>query len=269
MLRTHKIRGFTLIELALGLAMVTVGTAIILPALQGSRQQARRNACSDNLKQVALALHNYHDTYKMFPCGWTDNKLSWHVRILPFIEEINLYNKFNFKSPFDPAESYLQKEIAVYRCPADRVTTLSGGLGRSNFAGVMVGSPSNKTGESTHGGGMFGLNSFRRMRDFTDGTSNSLMAGERMSTARRPESPEAFGTEGTWVGLNPGELSIVSAPSLGMPNSKTYGAFSSPHPGGASFIVGDGSVTFLSEKINPRTFEAYCTISGGEVVESF
>lgn len=277
MRRHRKIRGFTLIELAMGMAVMTVTAALVLPAMQESRESARRTQCRNNLHLLALALHNYESAYRMFPCGWTsNNKLSWHVRILPFVEQQNLYNEFNYQVPFDPQSRFVKTQIAGYRCPSDRGPPLANNLGRSNYAGVMVGKPSNTKGESTHGGGAFGLNSFHRFGDFTDGMSNSLMVGERRSTARPPRQDQGKaaapaelpkgGTEGTWVGLNPGELSIVSSSELGGPNSTEYGAFSSPHRGGVFFAFADGSVHFVSENINLKTFAAVCTINGNEAV---
>ena len=282
MIRKHKKRGFTLIELALGLAMAAVASAIALPALQGNRQQARRTACKNNLKQIGLALHNYHDAFNTLPPGWiSSNHFGWQVMTLPFMEQANLYNELNFLKAFDTKSPLFKQKINDYRCPVDRGGEIAAGLSRSNYAGVMVGTPSNTTGQSTHGGGTFGVNSRRGFRDYRDGMSNTIMVGERMSTTRLhreapddknvtiPEKETIRGTEGTWVGLNPGELSIVSSSELGVPNSSTYGAFSSAHTGGAQFMVGDGSVRLISENINPKTFAAICTTAGGETTGDF
>lgn len=281
MFRSHKRRGFTLIELAMGFAVAVVAAAIILPALQGSRQQARRTACRNNIKQIGLALHNYESAFKMFPPGWiSSNHFSWQVMILPFVEQTNIYNQLNFLTEFDKQDKLLKKPIGTYRCPLDRGLEVAAGLGRSNMAGVIMGKPSNTTGTSTHGGGSFGVNTCHRIRDYLDGLSNTVMVGERMSTAKlrpsrdvekgeEPEPETVRGTEGTWVGLNPGELSIVSSPELGRPNSNTYGAFGSPHGDGAFFVLGDGSVRFVSENINEKTFSAVCTIGGGEPFGDF
>lgn len=282
MARKFKRRGFTLIELALGLGIAAVTAAMALPALQGSRQQARRTACRNNMHQIALALHNYESAYRMIPPGWiSSNHYGWSAMVLPFLEQQNIYNKFNFLIAFNPRDEHLKTQMPVYRCSMDRGSELAAGLGRSNYAGVMVGKPSNTKGTSTHGGGSFGVNHCQRFRDFSDGMSNTIMVGERMSTAKirdpRADSSKenasdaklVRGTEGNWVGLNPGELSIVSSTELGLPNSNTYGAFSSPHKGGVFFVLGDGSVRFISENINDKTFAAIATISGGEMMGNF
>lgn len=270
-------RGFTVVELLVGMGIAVVTAAVIFPAVQKGRVEARRVGCRNNMKQLGLALHNYNSAFRMFPPGWiSSNHCGWQVMILPYVEEQNLYSTFDFNKEFDPKSKSVQRNLTVYRCPIDLGTGLANGLGRSNYAGVMVGKPSNTTGTSTHGGGSFGVNKCLGYRDYTDGTSNSLMVGERMSTARlaadegtKGERKRTKGTEGTWVGLNPGELSIVSSAEMGLPNDPTYGAFSSWHPGGAHFLMADGSVHFVKDNINPRNFAALCTIGGGEQTEDF
>ena len=264
----HKRRGFTIVELAVIMAVVAVGLSLMLPAVQAAREDARKVQCRNHLKQIALSIHNYHDVFQTIPPGWiSSNHFGWQVMILPFMEESNVYNKLNFLVPFDAKEALLQSKIAGYRCPADSVSTLAGGLGRSNYAGVLVGEPSNKTAASTHGGGSFGVNSKHKFRDFRDGMSFTLLVGERMSTAKMGK--DVRGTEGTWVGVNPGELSVVSASSVGLPNSNAYGAFSSNHGGGANFMIGDGSIRYISDQVNADTFAALCTIAGGEKPGNF
>ena len=224
-----------------------------------------------------MALHNYHDAFNTYPPGWVNgNQLAWSVHLMPFIEQVKIYNELNFLTKYDKNDRNLRARIETYRCPDDRWVDLAVGLGRSNYAGVMVGKPSNTTAESTHGGGSFGMNSKRRFSDYRDGTANTIMVGERSSTAKGGKAKgaqagagEVRGTEGTWVGTNPGELSIVSSSELGTPNSNNYGAFSSPHAGGANFLVGDGSVKLISDKIDKTTFAQICTTSGGEANGDF
>lgn len=280
--RSRRVRGFTVIELFMGMAIVAVSAALILPAMQSSRHAARTTQCKNNLKQIGIALHNYHEAFNTFPPGWVNgNQFAWSVQILPFIEQTNIYNELNFLAKYDKNNRQLHSRIETYRCSSDRGADLAAGLGRSNYAGVMVGKASNTTAESTHGGGSFGMNSRRNFRDYRDGTSNTVMVGERRSTARvRKEIPDnakvaqpdpgvVFGTEGNWVGTNPGELSIVSSAATGKLNSNTYGVFSSPHPGGANFLVGDGSVRLISENIDVTTYLAICTTGGGETTGDF
>ncbi len=92
-------RGFTLVELLVVIAIIGILVGLLLPAVQAAREAARRMQCSNNLKQLALALHNYESTYQTFPpCGIQSNQMSWSVMMLPFIEQDNLYQGFNFSS---------------------------------------------------------------------------------------------------------------------------------------------------------------------------
>lgn len=275
-------RGFTVAEMLVGLGVVAITAALLLPAVQQSREAARRTECKNNLKMIGLAVHNYADSFSNFPPGWiSSNHFGFQTMLLPFLEQNNIYNSLSFEKPFDPKDKNLRQALPVYRCATDRGEALANGLGRSNYAGVIGGKPSSTKGESTHGGGTFGVNSNRRFRDFRDGLSNTIIVGERSSTSRLGGALEDHGnsgvavavrtrgTEGTWVGLNPGEISIVSSTELGLPNSTEYGAFSSSHAGGAQFLLGDGSVRMVSQNINVQTFTAVSTIAGGETMGDF
>ncbi len=152
-------RGFTLIELLVVIAIIAILIALLLPAVQQAREAARRTQCRNNLHQIGLAMHNYHDVYKHFPPGhmgsdpWQDNcpagdcgLWAWPVYLLPYVDQGPLYNILQVNSPYNlpqrtsnPATlSEMQKPLAVYRCPTDvgpqtndqlRVPTLAGGGG--------------------------------------------------------------------------------------------------------------------------------------------
>lgn len=123
-------RGFTLVELLVVIAIIGILVALLLPAVQAARESARRMHCGNNLKQIGLALHNYHDVHKSLPFGSPGNKPltpnyrtagTWAAFILPYIEGQSQFNQFNFnKSMFDPANAQaVQQIVTVYICPSD------------------------------------------------------------------------------------------------------------------------------------------------------
>lgn len=220
-------RGFTLIELLVVIAIIAVLIALLLPAVQQAREAARRTQCKNNLKQIGLAFHNYHDTHLRFPMGYmldtrNLNAHAWGTMILPFLEQGNLYDQYNFSTPLigappPPAGTRSNSDIvstplSVFLCPStpetDRVynfTLPAGAVGGaspqltwraaasdygahsgvfSNFHNAFV---VPVVGSMADRGGMLQENKSRRMGDVTDGTSNTLMLAEiagRNSTYR-------------------------------------------------------------------------------------
>ncbi|MCA9035264.1 MAG: DUF1559 domain-containing protein [Planctomycetaceae bacterium] len=151
-------RGFTLIELLVVIAIIAILIALLLPAVQQAREAARRTQCKNNLKQLGLALHNYHDVYNHFPINYSttftlDNTtMSWLVGILPYIEQANLFNQVdpnfginndprsptpNTVTPVNPSNGWVAKQpIPAFRCPSDTSDALLGG--RANYGGTWA-----------------------------------------------------------------------------------------------------------------------------------
>ncbi|GAB6187301.1 DUF1559 domain-containing protein [Thermopirellula anaerolimosa] len=311
--------GFTLVELLVVIAIIGILIALLLPAVQAAREAARRSQCANNLKQIGLAIQMYHDVHRRLPAGWTgyseDGRRplvnggpgwSWGALILPYLEQINLYNgKIVLDAPiWDPRnEAARQAVLPIFLCPSDvnsseklfRVEELheSHGhegegdhdhdhdhgdedeelmemlLAKSNYIGVFgvtdvhdcEGLPE---GRQCRSDGAMYHNSFLSLADITDGLSQTLLVGER--TAARGYC--------TWTGTMPGDACVLAAvvgSAILPPNNKEFHAhgFSSQHPGGAQFLLGDGSVHMISETIDTRIYHALATASAGDITGSF
>ena len=211
-------RGFTLIELLVVIAIIAVLIALLLPAVQQAREAARRSSCKSNLKQIGIALHNYHGTHNTFPPGYVQGVLSndtqhvgaaWGAMLLPFMDQVPLYKKvfvgsaFNLNSAVLPAWQCPSDDKIVGQgsfgsydpttCPGTEVydpgppATCDGGstpgAGGSGSFGVARASYPGNFGNVTLGdisnSGILGGNSSVRFRDITDGASNTFAAGER------------------------------------------------------------------------------------------
>jgi len=261
-----KKSGFTLVELLVVIAIIGVLVALLLPAVQAAREAARRSSCSNNLKQIGLACHNYHDTYNTMPPGnirvgatAADNLHAWGVHILPFVEENNVYEQMSGEmgSSVSNANNAGGGLLDVYLCPSSTLPDSSNsGYGRSNYCGNGGDAVSNGDNK-----GIFWENSRCRFRDITDGTSNTILVGEVEGSSNR-------GNEGfpTWAsspknGHNGGRKAIYRYLVLSRPinygvtsNSGTTNAdFASRHPGGAQFTFADASTHFISETIETGT----------------
>ena len=126
-------RGVTLVELLVVMAIIGVLTALLLPAVQAARESARRAQCASRLRQLGVSLHAHHAQHRAFPAG-LNNGWSWHARILPQMEQHNLYEQYDFRqSPFEePNWPHLDSKVRVLHCPSDPYSTgihLSPGLG--------------------------------------------------------------------------------------------------------------------------------------------
>jgi prepilin-type N-terminal cleavage/methylation domain-containing protein len=328
---------FTLIELLVVIAIIAILVALLLPAVQQAREAARRSSCKNNLKQIGLALHNYHDTHRAFPPGYivrgvgptemaaaetTANGpgFAWGTMILPMIEQTALYDQLDFgRNAHDlPNVTLGATPLATFRCPSDPgpdVFTVADGdgvnyaLGLANYVGIFgYGSVTMHAGQPQRPGLLY-RNSRKRIRDVTDGTSNTIMVGERMhrhdfnriADSSAPQYQAPSDAHATWyaairnvfrpsgmtnmmISSNPmmateaqGSLVLSHVgQSMGMmmmhrtPNTTNHIVhFSSAHQGGLHFILADGSVHFLSENIDYDTFRRLGEIGDGEVLGEF
>ena len=196
----QKRKGFTLIELLVVIAIIAILIALLLPAVQQAREAARRTQCNNNLKQIGLALHNYHDAHSVFPNVNANSTLSGgstFVSILPHLDQANSYNLYDFNqgnsSPYN--QQVVSQQIAAYLCPSavlrrnvpDLGCPTESGRAHGTYA-VNIGSEAYNPYWSYYGNPRPACNGAivytdsvsrtTRMRDFTDGSTNTLMVGE-------------------------------------------------------------------------------------------
>jgi hypothetical protein len=290
---TVRRTAFTLVELVVVIAITAVLIGLLLPAVQKVRQAAARAGCANNLKQIGLALHHYHDIHLALPPGCSFRAgansypyMTWMTRLLPYLEQEPLWQRaFGayaqaqfFEDP--PHVLILGQPLPIFTCPADPRSREPWDFGVfrvafTDYLGI-------EGIDLEKRDGLLYLDSRVRLIDITDGTSNTLAVGER------PPSPDHnFG----WWYAGWGQLKTGSADSvLGVrevcvhpryrscppgPYSFQPGEvdslcsafnFWSFHPGGAHFLVADGSVRFLSYSAAPL-LPALATRSGGEIVQ--
>ncbi|MBA3311829.1 MAG: DUF1559 domain-containing protein [Planctomycetaceae bacterium] len=221
-------RGFTLIELLVVIAIIAVLIALLLPAVQQAREAARRSQCQNNLKQMGLALHNYNDTFLMFPPGTvlepvgTDACWGWPVQIMPQLELGNLSNALSpgsrkltqvFADTSPNGFALLRTALPVFTCPSDPGNALNDNrpfqstgptnpflISKSNY----VGNGGDRDDQNVaNAKGIFAENSKIRFGDVTDGLSNTFLVGERASLVNLPATTPTTTTNsyaGFWVG---------------------------------------------------------------------
>ena len=339
-------RGFTLIELLVVIAIIGVLIALLLPAVQSAREAARRAQCVNNLKQIALAAHNYHDQNGAFPIGsplLTDplfsngtryvESFSTFVAMLPQFEQQPVFNAMNFVRSIYVAENQtvFRTGVSTLWCPSD------GKISRESTIGAYLNSPNFRYKYTSYAGctgtffpevlfycfcrsldspallarvnqpygcnGVYKYMESRRMADITDGTSNTLMYGERANGLFTPDDRNCWDW---WADAVQADTLFTTLYPINpfrkipqVPEEYTDSWVTAPssfHPGGANFAFCDGSVRFLKDSINtwpfnPSTgfptgatdnsgilqlapgtrfgvFQALSTIAGNEVISS-
>lgn len=307
----RRTRGFTLIELLVVIAIIAILIALLLPAVQQAREAARRSQCKNNLKQIGLAMHNYHDVHNTFPPGYITKTpcnsaavwsacnvgevglYGWGAFILPMIDQAPLYTLLNVGNVYleqnlanATTRAALQQPLPVFSCPSDPGPSLNDFVAASNRYNFRVTDGSNtysiaksnyvmvaNAWDSTtphvypiqygpaHGIGF--ANSKIGFRDITDGSSNTLLVGERAfvyKSSNKVGGGNAIGfsasnnVQDSSYGQKGNSMSVVGITYNGI-NAISGGehdvrGFSSNHVGGAHFVMGDGAVRFISENID-------------------
>ena len=285
-------RGFTLIELLLVVGIIAVLISLLLPAIQSSRENARRVQCSKNLMQIGLALANYASTHKVFPPGVVNDKgpisnvpvgyhFGWAVQILPYLEQAPVYREFDFsQSVYAPRNDTARgHRIQSFLCPSD---------GRNGLTSYAACHHDVEAPIAADNHGIFFLNSRISYDDISDGPAFTILAGEFL-TGRGPSLGWAVGTmsslRNTGVPINyddpitgnkaPARMPVNRSSDLselsslikdGLLPPGYVGGFSSHHPGGANFLFGDGSVRFLSQKIRVPVYRSLGNRGDGNLI---
>jgi prepilin-type N-terminal cleavage/methylation domain-containing protein/prepilin-type processing-associated H-X9-DG protein len=318
-------RGFTLIELLVVISIIGVLIALLLPAVQAAREAARRVQCVNNLKQMGLALQNYHDALGTFPMSYaarsrfldgatdTAQGWGWGSMILPQLEQGPLFNALNFVAPVEGPQNstVIRSGLAAYVCPSDPmpggpfpVVDKSGNvlatMGPTSYAACVGDDFADSTTGLNNdglGNGVMFRNSGIRVAGITDGTSQTVVVGERAWSItsgpwagvvtngvvnRGPVNPcprtgAPFYLAATLVQAHCNVLNTDTDPDGGLDD------FSSRHPGGANFVFADGSVRFLKSVLrnsgqrpdgstvyspSSLVLQALGTRAGGEVISA-
>jgi len=277
--------GFTHLECIITAGIIVLLMSTLLPAIQSARESARKSMCKNNLKQIGLGLHNYHDVYQSFPPGWVSRRQSgqghpssgWMAAMLPFVDQARLFNEiYDGKGTVYETknQTLLKTPIPVYLCPVaglENTNRIRGDWGASSYAGVYGASPIPRwttsladnsfwpgnvgmtrnqnikvRGQDKPLLGSFHINSNVGFKHIVDGTSNTFLVGEM----------SILSGGAIWPGprSNFHESDILADTSFASPINKSETGFSSHHAGGLQFLMADGSVQFVSTDIESLPF---------------
>lgn len=269
-------RAFTLVELLTSIAVISILISLLLPAVQSARETARGLQCKNKLRQLGLALHNYHDVHLTLPSGslasLSDSELSgwgWGAMVLPFIEQSSLYASIDFNTwtaAGISGQPVIANRVDTFVCPSDIAPE------RSVIAIEGPGFVTVATGNFCGVEGMLAARSSVSFGDVTDGLSQTLLLGERVH--QFAEDAEDLEFTSSWIGKLVSDRDDVTNSIPHLPTTaiisinrsfRTAGAFTSRHPGGAQFVFGDGAVQLLSQHMDLDVFAAIGTRNGGEV----
>jgi prepilin-type N-terminal cleavage/methylation domain-containing protein len=280
--------GFTLIELLVVIAIIAILIGLLVPAVQKVRAAAAATQCKNNLKQIGLALHAYHGAQKRFPPGADSmTGFGWSFLVLPYLEQSAIVSKVaptpttTLTTARTANLTVLQSPLTVFLCPSDNGPTPNT---NRPFTGTVVLATSNYPGNggnattaaASNGTGVFAIGSTVKIQDIIDGTSNTLLVGERSTFSIGPASNTTNNNwAGLWAGYDPANTStppvevLWGYTSVRMQdgNGPTSGAdatkaFSSQHDGVVQFCLCDGSVRSISLGVAwSATFPPYMTFN--------
>jgi prepilin-type N-terminal cleavage/methylation domain-containing protein len=280
-----RFRGFTLDELLVVIAIVGLLVALLLPAIQASREAGRRSHCANNLHQIGVAMQAHHDLHGAFPPGLVDRRtganpqgkqLSWNVYLLPFLEEHSVFGRFDLKAAFNSAANRgaAGTVLPIFLCPStatmasDRTGPTTGDVNKNG-----AWNPGDGLAFSDYGGNfgfsglskpfMSGVLIYERpisIQHIPDGTAHTLLVTEDTG---RGASFDGQWANGENIFDQRGPINDRSVPSSFWANNEMW----SDHPGGIVALFCDGSARFLSEDMELETLAALCTRASAEITE--
>jgi hypothetical protein len=231
----------TVITCLIAACLIGLIALLVLPAFQSTHHQGPRQSCSNNLKQIALAMHNYNDVYKSLPPAYTvdeeGNRLhSWRTLLLPFLEQVPLYEQIDLTKPWDAPENrlLLEVQLSAFQCPAHP----NDGSPRTDY--MLIVGP----------GALFDGDQTVSFRDILDGSSNTIMIVEVTDQSVHWAEPQDLSFDERQITINAA--------------SADPGSY---HQGCSLVALADGSVRILVEKTSPEVMKALITRAGGEAVE--
>jgi len=291
--RTPRRPAFTLIELLVVIAIIAILIALLVPAVQKVREAAARTQCQNNLKQMGLALHAYHDTSKKLPAGGqtATPMTTWLVYILPFIEQGNVFRLYDQTQNYNAAANLPIGIIPmpIYQCPAGSQalsgngSEASGGVqhfsthyygcmgptGTAVIGGVTYTYATSNAGTNSAAAsdGILGQNTKVRLTDILDGTSNTIMVGERSNTEPAGTNSYRSWTRGCngGCGASKNVTNLMNSTNYNGSNNFNDISFGSNHINGANMLFGDGSARLVTETIDINVLKACASISSKEV----
>ncbi len=251
--------GFTLVELLVVIAIIAILVGLLLPAVQAAREAARKASCKNNLHQIGLALHSYHDTHRTLPTGcieWrgykapiTNRQFAWSALLLPFMEQQNLHAQIDFRFPFDAPvnAAAASTRLSIYECPSADNRQLV--RGQSDYGGIYGESMVDRDPSD----GMFLYERSIAFRDVTDGLSNTLAVSE-----------DVGGPDSEWIN---GRNVFVQSGGINDPNAWIGdNEIRSRHGLGAMVLFVDGRTVFMAQTIDVQVLGSLITRAKGEVV---
>ncbi len=331
--RKSRHRAFTLIELLVVIAIIAILIALLLPAVQQAREAARRTQCKNNLKNILLSLHNYHDVHTTFPQGQSPRRPlihccggNWRVHVLPYMDQATVYKQIDWNSAYSfgghrsnyskyagGAEVFARLKIPTFICPSspldpnDPSVVNNHQLGQTHhYVGISgsLGVPRGRNRNTDYGGvvrgnGLLGINRHAKIRDATDGTSNTIIVAEqsadvnidgtnrnvssnyyggwsgqagRIATDRASRPHWGAGTTCLRYPINHGlrKQRIARSSIPGADRAWDFNTIiNSFHTGGIQVGLGDGSIRFVSENLDFGTLQKMCSMNDGETLGEF